>query len=290
MSGRSGAISHTTLHEATKGNRLPSWETTTEFVRACGADPAAYRERWERANQAVRGADPPVDRPPDGVPHPLPAQLTVPPQPDRPNDEALSAQTTRPVPERRRRVRLTVPAALALTTIGVGAAVLIMIVIYRGFEPADPAPSGSAAPSLSAIDCPIRQPNPPPAPPARNGDASKFRGDITLTDCTHVGPGETVTKVWRLENTGKVHWKGYSLRRLEPQHPDQCQTPAEVPVKETKPGKMVDIRVDIITPTKPGFCFVRFKMLNASKEVVFPGSRPINFQLIIDENSGSPPR
>ena len=56
MSGRSGAISHTTLHEATKGNRLPSWETTVEFVKACGVDPAMYRERWERANLAVRSA------------------------------------------------------------------------------------------------------------------------------------------------------------------------------------------------------------------------------------------
>ncbi|MFD9946325.1 hypothetical protein ACFWYW_30325 [Nonomuraea sp. NPDC059023] len=54
MSGRSGAISHTTLHEAVKGNRLPSWETTVEFVKACGADPAAYRAYWERANLAVR--------------------------------------------------------------------------------------------------------------------------------------------------------------------------------------------------------------------------------------------
>ncbi|PZG26133.1 hypothetical protein C1I98_34105, partial [Spongiactinospora gelatinilytica] len=123
-----------------------------------------------------------------------------------------------------------------------------------------------------------------------NGDASVFMGDITLGDCTHVGPGKTVRKVWRLKNTGTVHWKGYSLRRLEPQQPDQCQTPAEVPVKETAPGKLVDIRVDITTPTKPGFCFVRFKMMNAAKELVFPGSRPINFQLIIDENSGSPPQ
>src|SRR4051812_31442173 len=54
MSGRSGAISHTTLYEATKGNRLPSWATTVEFVKACGADPAAYRERWESANLTVR--------------------------------------------------------------------------------------------------------------------------------------------------------------------------------------------------------------------------------------------
>ena len=37
MAGRSRAISHTTLHEAAQGNRLPSWATTVEFVRACGA-------------------------------------------------------------------------------------------------------------------------------------------------------------------------------------------------------------------------------------------------------------
>ncbi|NUR91391.1 MAG: hypothetical protein HOY71_45585, partial [Nonomuraea sp.] len=58
MSGRSGAISHTTLHEATKGNRLPSWETTVEFVKACDADPAAYREHWERASRVVKSAIP----------------------------------------------------------------------------------------------------------------------------------------------------------------------------------------------------------------------------------------
>ncbi|TDD71495.1 hypothetical protein E1293_33555, partial [Actinomadura darangshiensis] len=69
LSGRSGAISHTTLHEATKGNRLPSWGTTAEFVKACGADPAAYRERWEKANAAPRPAAEPSEPvpPPDEI-------------------------------------------------------------------------------------------------------------------------------------------------------------------------------------------------------------------------------
>ncbi|RMI41877.1 hypothetical protein EBO15_21415 [Actinomadura harenae] len=65
MSGRSGAISHTTLHEATKGNRLPSWGTTAEFVKACGGDPEDYRERWEQANLIVRG--PSASLPPNAV-------------------------------------------------------------------------------------------------------------------------------------------------------------------------------------------------------------------------------
>ncbi|NHI18074.1 hypothetical protein H9L10_04195 [Phycicoccus endophyticus] len=53
LAGRSGAISHTTLHEASQGRRLPSWETTVEYVRACGADPAGYRGRWEAARREV---------------------------------------------------------------------------------------------------------------------------------------------------------------------------------------------------------------------------------------------
>lgn len=47
MAERSGRISHTTLHEAATGARFPSWETTREFVKACGADEDPWRARWE---------------------------------------------------------------------------------------------------------------------------------------------------------------------------------------------------------------------------------------------------
>ncbi|PZG29925.1 hypothetical protein C1I98_31570, partial [Spongiactinospora gelatinilytica] len=163
------------MHEATKGNRLPSWETTTEFVRACGADPAAYRERWERANQTVRGAglddattgaDALVDRPPDGAgaTAKLPtAHLVVPPQvsrspddapvplPVRPGESADDVRPALPAQERPRRFRLTGRAALAVATVGAGAAVLIMIVVDPWSGPADPAPSRSESPSAAAI-------------------------------------------------------------------------------------------------------------------------------------------
>src|SRR3954447_18225656 len=49
MAGRSGRISHTTLHEAAAGTRFPSRETTREFVRACEADEAEWRLRWQDA-------------------------------------------------------------------------------------------------------------------------------------------------------------------------------------------------------------------------------------------------
>jgi hypothetical protein len=51
---------------------------------------------------------------------------------------------------------------------------------------------------------------------------------------------------------------------------------------DTPPGELVDIKVQITAPMTKGFCFVRFKMLDASGNFAFPGSRPVNFQLVVD--------
>jgi hypothetical protein len=249
MSGRSKAISHTTLHEAAKGNRLPSWETTVEFVKACGGDPAAYRERWENANRAVRS----VDRPSDAAP---------------------------PVARPRGLPRPVVFTALAVLA---GAAVVVVVLAVRGSDPVQNPSGGSSIAAPTPVVCPVRPTSPPSAPPLRKGDATEFVDDVTLTDCTHVGPGQTMTKVWRIRNAGTVPWKGYTLRRLDlPQHPDHCRTAVDVPIADTRPGDLVDIHTDVTTPRKPGLCYVRFKMVDATGAVLFPGSRPINFQIIVN--------
>lgn len=46
MSKRSGCISHTTLHEATRGYRFPSLETTQQFLAALGQNPDSLNDRW----------------------------------------------------------------------------------------------------------------------------------------------------------------------------------------------------------------------------------------------------
>ena len=78
-------------------------------------------------------------------------------------------------------------------------------------------------------------------------------------------------------------WSGYTLHRVdEPQRRDQCQTISDIPIPDTAPGAMVDVKVDVTAPTAATFCFVRFKMVDANGRVAFPGSRPVNFQLIVD--------
>lgn len=61
--------SATALSQTASGTRLPTWEVTRAFVRACGGDEEEWRARWEEAARAVResGAGPAEARDEDGA-------------------------------------------------------------------------------------------------------------------------------------------------------------------------------------------------------------------------------
>ena len=294
MAARSKAISHTTLHEAVCGSRLPSWPTTVEFVKACGADPADYRERWTEVNRAARAAAgerrhrepvaaeiaPAAVLPATAVPaEVVPAAEAL--APDVVAAEVLAPEVLEPGSPRRRTGR---SRWLRLSVAGVAALIVgatTGIVLYGSRTPSSASPPGTAA-SRHASDCPIQQQNPPYMRPVHPGDVVAFIGDMTLPDCSHVARGARVIKDWRFKNQGTVPWTGYTLRRIDlPQRPDECQTIIDIPVAETAPGKFVDVAVEVTAPRKPAFCFIRFKMMDAEGRVAFPGNRPVNLQLIV---------
>lgn len=65
--------SKATLSEAAAGHRLPTWEVTSAYVRACGADPDEWLARWQEARSAVGPlAAPGPPKPPDPVPQRVP--------------------------------------------------------------------------------------------------------------------------------------------------------------------------------------------------------------------------
>ncbi|MDH6577257.1 helix-turn-helix transcriptional regulator [Kitasatospora sp. MAP5-34] len=132
MAGATGAISHTTLHEAASGSRLPSWPTTRSYVRACGGHEAEWRRRWLAAASAASGRETADHRPPEpeaALPHPqepdeglppdagLPASATddgTPPEP--PQDASAQPHRFR----RHRRVLTHLVALAAGTALGAG--------------------------------------------------------------------------------------------------------------------------------------------------------------------------
>lgn len=285
MSGRSQAISHTTLHEAVHGHRLPSWPTTVEFVKACRAEPADYRARWELARAAVRAAgcetaaadveDVPVAEPVDAPPANVGPESAIDSGHEVP---PVRGQDSAP----QQRSRYLVLAAGIVMLLGAGVA----FTVANGDTSSAPEPSATqsaAAHVLAGKDCPMHPTTPPYAPPRHRGDAGVFVADVNLPDCVHVQRGMVKDKIWRLKNVGTVTWRGYMLHRLdEQQGRNDCQTISDVRIPVTVPGRTVDIRVRVSAPDNPEFCYVRFKMQDAAGHDAFPSGRPLNFQLIID--------
>ncbi|NHN56277.1 hypothetical protein G9U51_10870 [Calidifontibacter sp. DB0510] len=262
MAGRSGAISHTTLHDAVQGHRLPSWATTVEFLKACGADPGEHEAAWREADAVVSGAGPA----------------------DGGLDDSAGGARERPVeggsvqesagPARRKRWPILVAIAVAVA-LAVGGLTAYLITREKAPSPAKP--------TYAAADCPVRLTNPPSAPPKREGDHARFVKDVTVPDCSHVQRGATFTKTWRLKNTGTLVWTGYTMRRLDvPQGARDCQTITDVPVPTAQPGQTVDVSVTVTAPNVATFCFVRFKLLEGGGQPAFPGGRPVNLQVIVD--------
>ncbi|MEH1166264.1 NBR1-Ig-like domain-containing protein [Micromonospora sp. CPCC 205539] len=289
MAGRSGRISHTTLHEAAAGTRFPSWETTREFVRACDADEAQWRRRWEDAHRP-------------GTDHAVPDREQAPVSSDPPGrvDARNAADTTAtgtitsdhgPADQRALRTaelpqaedetagarRHRMPWLAAAATVVVVAMVAVLGANVRGRWSADgsgpvTASPSSSAPSSSAefSDSLIR------------GDSSKFLGDITVPDGSHVRVNAEFDKVWALKNVGTVDWHNRFLARTTPTVAgDGCQTPDRVAIGDTPPGEQVMIRVRVRAPSRPGKCWVSWKMVDENGREFFPSRRPVYFMVTV---------
>jgi hypothetical protein len=90
--------------------------------------------------------------------------------------------------------------------------------------------------------------------------------DLDVTDGTQFDPGAKFTKKWRLMNTGTTTWTtGYSLVHVSG---DDIKGPASLPLPiEVGPGKIVDVGVELIAPTKDGKYTSYWKLKNANGQL-----------------------
>ncbi|MEU7973791.1 NBR1-Ig-like domain-containing protein [Micromonospora sp. NPDC049089] len=273
MAGRSGRISHTTLHEAAAGTRFPSWETVREFVRACEADEAQWRRRWEDAQRpaSVSGSE-------DGDTAPEttgPVASVVPvPSPERQNPlRGTDYPPTDQDVARGPRHRLPWLAAAAVVLVVAMVAVLGVVVRGRSSRDAPDAVSASSTPTVS--------------PSAFSdslipGDSSKFIADVTIPDGTRVRVNSQFVKVWALKNVGKVAWHNRFLARTNPTaDADGCQVPDRVAIGDTPPDEQVMISVEVTAPSRPGKCWVSWKMVDENGQEYFPTRRPVYFMVTV---------
>jgi hypothetical protein len=273
LAGRSGRISHTALHDAVAGNRLASWTTTREFVRACGGDEAAWRARWERAAALAlgqadesspdgpatseNGAGPAESEPAGPEPATPPAPLATSGAPA--GSEPVQPKASRPA--RRFSRKIAVVAGTITILVAVGGAGLML----RSGSDETPDPAAAT-----------------PAGPRVSGDRSRFIADATIPDGTSVKTNETFVKVWEIQNSGTVPWYGRYLQREDlPPAPGSCRTPDRVPIGNTLPNERVKISVTVTAPDRPGSCMVKWKMVDEQGRLFFPSSRPVYFLVTV---------
>lgn len=81
-------------------------------------------------------------------------------------------------------------------------------------------------------------------------DNANFVTDLSFPDGSILPPGQSITKTWRMKNTGSTSWgSGYQLVFLRG---DRMGAPASINVPSTAPGQNVDLSVSITAPSSPG--------------------------------------
>ena len=136
-------------------------------------------------------------------------------------------------------------------------------------------------------------------PPARHAnDAVGFLGDITCPDNCMVGVNSKFTKVWEIQNTGLLVWRGRRLvcvdewlevrvvpaadtkggRWFRAPARQRCLIPAtrEIPIPDTKPGGAVRLSVEFTTPPFPCTTISYWKMVDESGAFCFPNQEGLS--------------
>lgn len=262
MASRSGAVSHATLHLTVTGYRLQPWETVREFVRACDGDETEWQARWQQVSEALSGN-------PDRSGNPEDTEDSTTPE-DTASDEReeLAAPEPPDEPGPRRFWRRSTWLVAALVVVVLATVFLALRATSGGTDDGEASANGSGTGNTGNE-------------PVHEGDSSRLLRDVTYPDGSVVPTNSQFVKIWEVRNTGTVHWRNRHLQRIDiATGPDQCTTPDRVPVPDTAPGQTVQIAVTVRTPTKPAVdCKVRWKMTDASGQVLMPGSRPIYFEV-----------
>ncbi|MEU8150279.1 NBR1-Ig-like domain-containing protein [Nonomuraea sp. NPDC048901] len=245
MSTRMGAAaSKSSLAAAARGQVLPTWETTWEFVRVLAVDrlkqDAAearreWRAHWEQAASAARSET--IE---DRTGH----------------DQTYAGQAEHL--ERRARPLLARRLAMIAAVASAGAA------LFTWLAPL----SGKNKPTTSAT----------PAQAASSYDDSAFEQDVTHPDGTVVKTGTEFTKIWRIRNTGTIPWRGRFLTRL---NDTPCRAPKRVEIRVVQPGEPVDIAVRVRASDSPGRCKIYWKMTDETGTQLLSAKKPIFLDVVV---------
>jgi hypothetical protein len=100
---------------------------------------------------------------------------------------------------------------------------------------------------------------------------------------SHVRINEDFDKIWAIQNSGSVVWRGRYLRRERtPEDSGSCSSLPRVPIPETKPGETIQIRVKFRAPSVPGSCYTEWRMVDDGGKDLFPNLKALPMTVRVD--------
>jgi hypothetical protein len=144
------------------------------------------------------------------------------------------------------------------------------VVVTPTVTPATPTALGTSSPTPSTTPTiatpPLISPTPPKYGTATSSCDLAAPGnpiDVTIPDDTVMQPGQSFTKIWRLQNVGTCTWtRSYAAAYFSG---EQMGASVSVPLAgNVAPGQSLDISVDMVAPTTPGKFQGNWKLRNAS--------------------------
>jgi hypothetical protein len=125
-----------------------------------------------------------------------------------------------------------------------------------------PAATSTSTPSESVSDSGFIPTTSPTTTPVCDHAAAGNPIDITVPDDTEFLPGQSFTKIWRLQNIGSCTWtRDYAAQFF---YGDRMGAPDLFFLgHEVAPGQEVEIAVDLVAPSDPGTYQSNWKLSNA---------------------------
>lgn len=163
------------------------------------------------------------------------------------------------------------------------------IVSDTSTQSARPIPSQVVLPTPSPTQSPTI---PAPTPTLACDQAAAGNPiDVTIPDDTELMPGQSFTKIWRLQNTGICTWTpDYAVRFF---YGAQMSAPESIPLRQAvAPGETIEIAVDMIVPQNSGVQQGNWKLRNAAGQLfgIGPnGDAPFWVRIIVLKPSTSTP-
>lgn len=303
MSQTSGCISHATLHEATRGKRLPTWETTEQFLIACGVDPRAWRDEWCRADRLVNRRAGQASSTPSEAPTSHALSVTAAAKSKNASwqagDETDRADERETAPMRMSTRSKHVAQRWGSPSSVAGTLLAAVLLVVGGFVAADwtrSAPESNATspstapstaptttpPTIGSVKCP-RAGSPEVrywSAAHRDDFALEYRASAKRPLCSTVPAGKKVEVGFTLTNRGTASMSGLRLHMVRATGSCFDREPRDTKLAALRPNQPYS-QVISFKEMSPGECSAEFEVRDRDGKRVFAEGSTVPFAIVI---------